>query len=253
MSVPLILYKYGSAKDLQYYLQDRTLLINHVRKFQDPFEFKPWFKHATYKAVTHRATQEGKRGPKLKRGARGWTAMKEENLRAVEAEHERTLDRIGVACFSSIHDHLLMWAHYAQNHKGLCFGFDTTVTNLQFRPVKYHTQRPCYCGTKALMNVDVRKTAEAVALTKSTHWKYEKEYRLIVHWSGEPFPQTLKFPPHLLQSVVFGVRCEQKTKDAAFKLAADDEFCGLTFYQATFHPKKFALQFEEVRNPLVRA
>ncbi len=31
---------------------------------------------------------------------------------------------IGVICFSSNYDNILMWSHYANNHKGICIEFD---------------------------------------------------------------------------------------------------------------------------------
>lgn len=32
--------------------------------------------------------------------------------------------RIGIACLSENWNSLLMWSHYAENHKGYCTGFD---------------------------------------------------------------------------------------------------------------------------------
>jgi hypothetical protein len=43
----------------------------------------------------------------------------------------RDVDRAGVACFSALPDDLLMWAHYADKHRGVCLKF---VGN-RFEPV----------------------------------------------------------------------------------------------------------------------
>lgn len=41
-------------------------------------------------------------------------------------ERKRTmLDSRGVCCFSETSDDILMWSHYADNHKGFCLGFKT--------------------------------------------------------------------------------------------------------------------------------
>ena len=40
---------------------------------------------------------------------------------------EETRSQVGVACFSAKNDDLLMWAHYADGHRGFCLEFDTSL------------------------------------------------------------------------------------------------------------------------------
>ncbi len=51
-----------------------------------------------------------------------------------------------VMCFSEIHDHSLMWSHYADEHKGIVITFERTEDNMlgrsSCRPVRYSRHYP---------------------------------------------------------------------------------------------------------------
>ncbi|MBL0525135.1 DUF2971 domain-containing protein [Aeromonas dhakensis] len=46
-----------------------------------------------------------------------------------EWECRATINELGVVSFSETSRNLLMWAHYANEHKGMCIGFDPNVLN----------------------------------------------------------------------------------------------------------------------------
>ena len=90
----------------------------------------------------------------------------------------------GISCLSESDDSLLMWAHYANNHHGMCVEYDLMEINrkLQFTPVPivYSAERVCY----STLNPDTLDK-DAIALlirsltSKSEEWSYEREWRII--------------------------------------------------------------------------
>jgi len=104
---------------------------------------------------------------------------------------------VGVLCFASKNDNLLMWAHYANNHSGICIEFDRTAdffngkyknaTELMgekikdryqnigvIRHVEYQIERPTYIEPSKL-EYDTESW-----FIKSPEWKYEEEQRLLL-------------------------------------------------------------------------
>ncbi len=85
----------------------------------------------------------------------------------------------GLVCFSSQWQNPVMWSHYGDKHKGICFGFD--VNDVILKKVKYiSTRRPFKVG-ETLNNHKINSAllSEAVKY-KFKEWSYEREYRGIV-------------------------------------------------------------------------
>jgi len=84
----------------------------------------------------------------------------------------------GILCFSQIWTEQLLWAHYAEKHKGIALGFEIPESNLL--KVDYVSSE---IRTKFELSgnpiEDERKFLD-LAKIKFQEWKYEKEYRLLV-------------------------------------------------------------------------
>jgi hypothetical protein len=85
---------------------------------------------------------------------------------------------LGVLCLTTEPKDLLMWAHYASSHTGICLGFDASYAPFsEAKQVRYLSDRP---NIAALDSDDLdEKVAETVLLRKSPHWKYEQEWRAV--------------------------------------------------------------------------
>lgn len=99
-----------------------------------------------------------------------------------------------VVCFSERVDSILMWSHYADNHKGFALGYDLrpylqlNSDNLGLFPVVYSEKRYdaseflywLLCGLLKLPahNQDIMSSIKLL-LYKSLDWSYEQEWRLI--------------------------------------------------------------------------
>lgn len=129
----------------------------------------------------------------------------EENLRAA---WDRWLLTSAVTCFSEVHDHPLMWGHYADSHKGVCLIFEE-IANDQVRwftfPVAYQKTRP----RLNLTSFNKPNVAMQALFLKSDHWSYEREQRM-VEWRIDPGYRD--FPAQQLKGIILGA-----------KIRADDE------------------------------
>ena len=87
--------------------------------------------------------------------------------------------RAGWACFSRTWKNPVVWAHYADSHRGLCLGFD--VPDELTKPIEYVKTREQFPD-----NLGESDQAAALAVmkrilfTKFDDWRYEDEIRLTV-------------------------------------------------------------------------
>jgi hypothetical protein len=107
---------------------------------------------------------------------------------------------VGIFCLSRPNDDLLMWAHYADSHRGICLEFSVRVDPPFFteaQPVRYQDSYPRF----NYFNSDKDERAEKSFLTKSKHWAYEQEFRVVDLTRG---PGIRQYPEELLTSVILG-------------------------------------------------
>lgn len=95
-------------------------------------------------------------------------------------------ENIGLICFSSSYECPLMWAHYAEKHKGVCLVFEVNKVNLY--NVKYSTKLLRFDNSRNLGLGD----AEKIASTKYYKWSYEREYRKFVKFDLAKFDEITK-------------------------------------------------------------
>jgi len=85
----------------------------------------------------------------------------------------------GLLCFSKSYRSPVMWAHYADRHRGVCLGFDVSENDL----TQVNYVKELLAGQfVADMNVNQDEVilAEELVKTKHSGWSYEKEYRAFV-------------------------------------------------------------------------
>lgn len=165
---------------------------------------------------------------------------------------------IGVLCLSEKNDDLLMWAHYADSHKGFVVEFDSESKFFKrklgpkdslrsLRQVKYTRKRPAI----VLSNTQ----EEDFFLTKSDHWAYEAEWRMmlplsdatkcVVKEDGEIC--LFEFPKDSVRSIVFGAKMsEDMSRDAMAKVSCIEGYEHVNFFQAKIHPTHYELKIEDI-------
>ncbi len=93
----------------------------------------------------------------------------------VIATQKAVIDRYRVYCLGPDVNNLLMWAHYADRHRGICLEFKVkNLTMCGALEVQYFPQFPMTRQYSKDLDENLLPL-----LAKGDHWKYEQEYRLI--------------------------------------------------------------------------
>jgi len=135
---------------------------------------------------------------------------------ALQQHIDATRGQIGVACFSTKHDDLLMWAHYADGHRGFCLEFDVSIEPFsKAEPVAYQDITP---EVNPLDILDGGSSSqdiiEAMLRTKHASWSYEQEWRLLHEHAGTAYT----YPYEALTGVYFGASMPSGQKDVIGQL-----------------------------------
>jgi hypothetical protein len=167
--------------------------------------------------------------------------------------NETFCEKMGAFSLSESRDNQLMWAHYAESHKGFVVEFDPshplfTSKNVgcediwQLHKIEYAKERP----QTYVIDLDMK----AILLTKHISWSYEREWKhfrplkqasIIV--KGIPLPIHLfDFPSECIRSVTFGALMQA---DVRAKMAA-----AIKATESLRHLEVFEMQLDERRYEL---
>lgn len=175
---------------------------------------------------------------------------------------------VGVLCFASKENNLLMWSHYANNHAGLCIELDSTAhffngqyqnvhsklfDNLDIekrsgtqdqnigvlKPVIYTVDRSVYIDPQEL-GYDTESW-----FIKSPEWAYEEEQRLLLpidHAHRVEIEETVLYfypiEPSLIKSVIVGCQMPVKEKREVYEKC---QSLGIRVREAFVHAYQFKL------------
>lgn len=164
------------------------------------------------------------------------------NKKAVDRFQQR-VKNVGVCCFSRINDSILMWAHYANSHRGFCLEFTTDNEN----PAGIHPLDVCYAEKLVKLNFH-NNADDAIAnmiFTKSLDWKYEEELRCIGDGLSTQEERKKPFVASKLKAVYLGVKCEEPTVEKV-KDILNRKYPLTKLYQAVKSPDSFSILFEVI-------
>lgn len=154
----------------------------------------------------------------------------------LNAAAKRVIQRKGIACFLSDYRNLLMWAHYADAHRGVCLKFDVEEDAKFFSPsklVRYHVDYPVY-DYLAERNEFVNQ----MFFTKSNEWEYEEEVRVLKSTKGN-----YQFKSSALKEVILGCRISDEDKSTLIKVLSN-HYPDCQIIQARKSENSFSLEFE---------
>lgn len=163
----------------------------------------------------------------------------------MKENHRKILQQLGVYCLAANARDPLLWAHYAQDHRGIAVQFRPILDlkALLIRPVEYNNTYP------VIDNYFDRKKRNLLAplLRKSTSWSYEDEWRIIR--DGQP-NRTFSVRPEAITGVLLGLRISDEDRDYIEELVRDrDRRHGVTtrMYKAEASPGKYDVRFWRFR------
>jgi len=122
---------------------------------------------------------------------------------------------LGALCLCEERYNLLMWAHYAESHSGFQLEFDPTLVAQNKDGSTEHLFRICYQERRPSGRFD-QLTESEIMLSKSSHWSYEREWRIfrtlasaVVTHPATPYPICLfDVLPKAVTGIVFGARMD---------------------------------------------
>ncbi|ODV43420.1 hypothetical protein AWV79_17340 [Cupriavidus sp. UYMMa02A] len=251
--VPAKFYKYRPMNGNAVARVERIVLHNEIyfapaATFNDPFDLRPVFsleaslvrQREDYLRMSRKfqphLTEEQHQADADRVMA---TSMNSTNIEStcagLQAIHNHLITTgAGVFSASTKRDDLLMWAHYADSHKGVCLEFDATSVFMA------HAQEVKYSGDRTAINpyTDSKDAMlEKALLTKSDHWSYEFEWRLIRYQGG---PGAVQFPPQILTGIIFGALTARSTVELVREWVGKRSI-PVTLYQATTNNTRYAL------------
>lgn len=170
-----------------------------------------------------------------------------ERLKRIDSE-------FGILSLAMTADNLLMWAHYADEHRGLAVELDADDTlfnshadsRAEFqlkRPVRYTAERPQIPESDEILFEHF--------FTKSPEWAYEEEFRIVRRLNSsvkkiesDPMPVHLfELPPSAIRRVIFGARVPPAQR--ASLIAETNILPALShvgYWEAVIDPHRFKLE-----------
>ena len=159
---------------------------------------------------------------------------------------ESISNRMGIACFSSCFDSILMWSHYTKDekkrdHRGIVIGYKTNRLP-KLNPVTYSKERvsiPFGPGHST-------KWVKDLGCTKFEGWAYEREWRSFAWRSLSEMNSEdsllLKMEPEDIVDIRMGIHINESLRQECLAFTHSHASCKL--YQAYCHPTEFELEFD---------
>lgn len=175
-----------------------------------------------------------------------------------------------IFCVVEEPDNLLMWAHYTQNHQGAVIQFECIpeLDNVLCAAMKvnYVTDPPVIAKTiddyiryltGQTNTVNHESLFYDLYLSKSDHWKYEKEWRVFIPpnlinpiipkdaYGNEILFDLISFNPKEIHSIYFGCKMSEDNRQK-IETCLSGDFEHVKKYNCIRNEKKYKLEFVEI-------
>lgn len=254
-----ILYKYCDQIGIVKILESLELKLPYISEVNDPLECLPFFYcpddklaiEARYLSVLKRRNIPKPAG--YKQALNGLYEKGEIQKMLADSSRELQINMNYKSCLLSVSKtarNTVMWAHYADEHKGAIIGidFDSIFPDkgIKMDRVNYTEKRP---SINILSDFEIPPEAFLrTILTKSSDWEYEHEFRAIFSVDALEDLRTqglaslkdfnnkktwfLRLNPESIREIVFGLYTEESLKLAIRKLIERAELQHVQLYQA---------------------
>ncbi|GAB3202198.1 hypothetical protein ABID22_003822 [Pontibacter aydingkolensis] len=175
--------------------------------------------------------------------------------------------KFGVLSLTKSCDNLTMWSHYSRSHEGFVIEFDSSneyfnrgknkggaVWKLQ--EIKYSKVRPklTLIDSKLGENELLEFLIENILLTKSIHWEYEEEVRLIQNLSDSDKTLTYNeqeihlfgFDSSAVKSVFLGVNIHDNLKNKVLQTLTEHRYNHVNIYQGELSKSEYKVEFKSM-------
>ena len=196
-------YQYGLEA-----IRHNQLKIAEINQLNDPFEF-----------LAYRMEQN-------------------ELVKRVQNVKDKLSNHFGILCFSEKFNNPVQWAHYAEQHTGMCLGFE--IPQELIHKIKYLKKRPPFPN---FLNFD-EKVMKKYLLKKFKHWEYEKEWRMYTELDQSKQSGSLYFEKFsdtlILREVILGIE-RQDFSELVGYLSQDSTFINTKVYTTRLSKNNFKI------------
>lgn len=225
----MILYKYMSLERKNFWT-DYKLRFTQPSAFNDPFECLPSYSFIPEQLMPKHA------------GFGELAAL----FYGLEKDSSQFNDDTAIFCMSQVWDSVLMWAHYADSHRGFAVGFDMSHPFFDFEK-PYGTRKVRYCKSRP-------KSTEINIMDEMYYkldvWSYEQEWRLCrdVYKADETINNNIylfRIPKESIKSVYFGICMPENEKMDMYQRVLQT---GIQCYQVMRNYQTFdlySIEFED--------
>lgn len=263
------MYKYRHFEDENHLqtIRKGTFWFAHADSFNDPFDLNWGFNYGGARAKKLEWARDFLRRekPQLSEEERQQFAERRieelennpEELRKIAGWHiQQNKDKFGICSLSAKEDDILMWSHYAADHTGFCVGLDTEeLLRIQKRQarlhevlldlhrIEYQDKIPDINFFDAMMSHPKKSIVPFVA-TKSSHWDYEEEYRLLLYdHPNTAYPLGIR----VVEEIILGCEVDKENREEVLSIVENRPKAGISVYQAEKHEQRYELKFRELR------
>jgi hypothetical protein len=243
------IYRYRSIDKGFEMLENQELFLSAPDAFNDPFDcYEGLIK---FKLTKQFMREYITNNDMLRRISTRHERRKKEkqilaNPKSVEIDKffENQKKQFGICCFSWDYKSIVMWAHYAGNHNGMCIGFrhlNPVEENLYgIYPVEYTSEIKQY----EFDSFDDLNYWQHWFCTKSKMWKYEEEVRLI----SRTYNGKLKFPKEAVTEIYLGLSTSKIDEKQIINTLIKHQYPkSLRLYKMNIDNKSFSLLPVEIK------
>ena len=254
--IPNKLFKYTNvhrAKDLLY---DNIMYLPEISELNDPYEGELLYDEELFEnAYFKHKKEEFKK--ELHISSRTLQNLLKKNSKIYVEDFKKYLHKgIYFICLSSSNKINSLWAHYANNHNGICIEYDMNyfgdkkyLRDSCFK-VEYVKKSDSTKDLKKQMKYDAhsRNLMLKPFLKKSEEWNYEKEWRIIL--TDDVITQNSGFYPYKPyigffkpSAVYLGLSISDKNEMLVRQIC---EIKGIPLYKARKSSRSYDFEFVEV-------
>ena len=242
---PAKMYRYMRFDDYwEKNVFDGQAYLAEAKNLNDPFDCLIYVDHKLYiEHIFHKACRIF---PKTNRKVLRESVK--ESVTSKLAEYMYYMkSQFRVACFTENNDSPLMWAHYADNHKGFCVEYDLTKLPEGYRygilPVVYSDKR--YDATEIAIAPNKNLMANPLYF-KSSHWEYEKEWRMVITEDlvvdGEYYADFHEG----ISGIYLGLKSFECHKEKVDKIIEEYSQKGILVHKITIEPSSYYLKSVQI-------
>lgn len=258
-------YKYVSANTVRLILENNKLQYSSPSIFNDPFDVQTSAGYAFDPDDLFSLLSK-----KMSIGVEEFVEMFKEEYKRLDEWWKLVVKCSRVFCVAEENDNLLMWAHYADDHKGAVIKFeclpDIGNSLCVAKKVKYVDKPPVLAEIDEYIEslvgeheIDYGSLFIDLFISKSDHWNYEKEWRVFIppidmenpivpkdSNGKEVFSTLVDLYPKEIHSIYLGCKMKEDIQNEIGNTLIDD-FSHVQIYKSKKDERDYKLNFEQIR------